>query len=163
MSALGFGGGHIDLWNLMKLEERLTVGTLGDCRKDVGSSERTVSHRRLLCRRTMSVNNALQPWVRFSFKELVFVQSSSCVLLVALARNSMAPLFPCFSLSPCVHSLSLLSSPPGPSVPLRPHRFHPRVNPCDLCPRGCCSLLLGPSLLPATPPSSVGSQASQQP
>ena len=104
----------------MKLEERLTVGTLGDCRKDVGSSERTVSHRRLLCRRTMSVNNALQPWVRFSFKELVFVQSSSCVLLVAWPETRWPPCFLAFlshpASTPSAYCLLLLV-PPFLSVP----------------------------------------------
>lgn len=44
----------------------------------------------------MSVNNAVQSWVQFSFKELVFVQSSNCILLVAWPETRCPPWFLAF-------------------------------------------------------------------
>lgn len=68
----------------------------------------------------MSVNNAVQLWVQFSFRELVFVQSNSCILLVAWPETRWSPWFLAFlsqpASAPSAYCLLLLA-PPFLSVP----------------------------------------------
>lgn len=148
----------------MKLEQRLTGDALRDCHKDVGSSsKRTVSHR-LFCRRTMNVNNPLSSC---GFESPSKTWSSFRVATASswwLGQKLDVPLgSSLFSHTLCPAYQLTVSSSPGPPVSPFPHCFPSHVNPCDLWPRSCCSRLLGTSLLPAAPHSSVGSQASQQP